>query len=144
MANEIAIAALVRKRAELAGEVIRCEREISRLRTQIASLDATIRIFDPEQVPARIRPVIKVKRRVVPTLRRGEFGRLVLAQLRVATEPLSVAEIVERLAASHGIDISTPKARLEIIKKARRCLADQRQETVTKVRRGGSVVWTVT
>jgi hypothetical protein len=51
---------------------------------------------------------VQARRIQVPTLRRGEFGRLVLAELRVATEPLSVAEIVERLAAFHGIDIGTP------------------------------------
>jgi hypothetical protein len=143
MGDQFAIGALVRKRAELAGEVIRREREIVRLRSEIASLDATLRIFDPGQVPARIRPVVKVNRRVLPNLRRGEFVRMVLAELRGAAAPLSVGEIVEGLVTARGIDIGTPARRQEIVKKVRRCLADQKQETVAKGMRGGTVVWAV-
>ncbi|MEA2755202.1 MAG: hypothetical protein QOJ54_1491 [Aliidongia sp.] len=99
MADQIAIAALTRKRAELSGEIIRAQKDIARLKCEIAALDTTIRIFDPSQVPFRIRPVVKVKHRVIPKLRHGEFGRMVLTLLRGADDPLSVGEIVERLSA---------------------------------------------
>lgn len=143
MENQLAIAALVRKRAELSGEIIRRQREIIKFRAEIASLDATLRIFDPTQEPARIRPVVKLKNRVVPKLRHGEFGRLVLAELRGAEEPLSVGEIVERLAVARGIDIGAPAQRRVIAGKVRVYLSEQKPETVVKGSRGGTVVWKV-
>jgi hypothetical protein len=143
MADQIAIAALVRKRAELSGEIIRAQKDIERLRGEIAALDTTIRIFDPSQVPARIRPVVKVKHRVIPKLRHGEFGRMVLTLLRGAADPLSVGEIVEQLAAVHSLDICTQKGRDVLTRKVRNYLGCQKPDTIAKGERGGTVVWRV-
>ena len=141
MANELAVAALIRKRAELSGDVIRLQKDIARLRTEIAALDVAIRVFDPSKAPMRIRPIIK--RRTVPSMKHGEFGRSVLAVLREAAEPLSMREIAERVAAVHQIDMSTPAKRQAIIAKARNCLHGQKPETIVKGDRSGVVVWRV-
>jgi hypothetical protein len=143
MADQIAIAALTRKRAELSGEIIRAQRDIERLRGEIAALDTTIRIFDPSQVPARIRPIVKLRNRTVPGLKHGEFGCLVLTVLRHASEPLSIGEIAERLGVAHGIDITTPAKRGAIASKIRVHLSAQKPGVIAKGERGGTVVWRV-
>ena len=48
--------ALVRKRAELAGEIEAHEKELRRLSTQITNLDETITLFNPDVRIDRIRP----------------------------------------------------------------------------------------
>jgi hypothetical protein len=143
MVDQMAIAALVRKRAELSGEISRHRKEISRLKGEIAALDTALRIFDPSQVPARIRPVVKLRNRTVPRLKHGEFGRMVFAVLRDATEPLSIGEIAERLGSGHGIDITTPAKRQAIASKIRVHLHEQKPGTIAKGERGGTVVWEV-
>jgi hypothetical protein len=110
---------------------------------EIAALDTTIRIFDPSQAPARIRPVVKMRNRTVPRLKHGEFGSLVFTVLRDATEPLSIGEIAERLGAGHGIDIGTPAKRGAIVSKIRVHLSAQKPGAITKRERGGAVVWRV-
>ena len=47
MADELAVAALVRKRAELAGRIAHARRELEGMPTGPAALDATLRLFDP-------------------------------------------------------------------------------------------------
>jgi hypothetical protein len=143
MADQIAITALVRKRAELSGEIIRAQKDIARLKGEIAALDTTIRIFDPSRVPARIRPVVKLRNRTGSRLKHGEFGRLVFAVLRDASEPLSVGEIAGRIGAGHGIDITTPAKRQAIASKIRVHLSAQKPGTIDKGERGGTVVWKV-
>ncbi|MGB8842847.1 MAG: hypothetical protein WCC64_17465 [Aliidongia sp.] len=56
------------------------------MRGEVAALNTRIRIFDPSQVPARIRPVVKLRNRTVPGLKHGEFGRLLLTVLRDAID----------------------------------------------------------
>jgi hypothetical protein len=85
------VSALIRKRAELAGQIRDLERKIERQRVSLANLDATIRLFDPEKNPDAIRP----KRRNRRTLyfARNEFSRLTLDALRLAPAPISAADI---------------------------------------------------
>jgi hypothetical protein len=53
---DVTLNALIRKRAELAGEVERHEATARQLRIDLAGLDATIRLFDPDTDPSRIKP----------------------------------------------------------------------------------------
>jgi hypothetical protein len=143
MAETHVVSALVAKRAELSGEIIRAKKDIERLRGEIAALDTTIRIFDPSQAPSRIRPVVKLRNRTVPGLKHGEFGRLVFTVLRDSSEPLSIGEIAERLGTGHAIDITTPAKRVVIASKIRVHLSGQKPGIIAKGQRGGAVVWRV-
>jgi hypothetical protein len=56
MAYEIAVAALVRKRAELAGRIGHARAELDGMLGSLAALDATLRLFDPGRRVEAIRP----------------------------------------------------------------------------------------
>ena len=85
---DFALSALIRKRAELAGEV-----EALALRCDISALpDAASRIMCPDAEPELIRPK-KPSRKGCDWFGRQELPRLVLGALRGAEQPLSCAEI---------------------------------------------------
>jgi hypothetical protein len=84
---DIAVAALVRKRAEIAGEIEAKLTEVDRLRADLVHLDAAIRIVAPEAQPELIKPK-RPSRRGCDWFGRGELGRMVLDTLRNAPEPL--------------------------------------------------------
>lgn len=108
MADPHIITALRDKRAELAGEIQVAEGRLAKLHAEIAAVDITLRVFDPEQKPATIRA--KVKRKQSTRFRVGEMSRTLLSILRVAQQPLSIREMAAAVAAAHGIDVSTKKA----------------------------------
>jgi hypothetical protein len=83
--------ALRRKRAHLAGEIESAERAISRRRETLATLDATIHLFEPDANPELI-PSIRPTRRGL-FFRHGEQMRLCVSALREAQHPLSARQI---------------------------------------------------
>jgi hypothetical protein len=103
MAETHVMAALVRKRAELAAELVERERGLAQLRADIAHLDGAIRLLQPAYKPASIRP----KRRPTRHPRwfaTGELGRLCLDALRDAAEPLPAVEIARVVMRRRGMD----------------------------------------
>src|SRR5271156_5520825 len=106
MTNSFVISGLTTKRAELSGEIAEAEKPIARLRSDLDSLDATIRLFDPSIKPKAIKPRVKrsAKNQV---FRNGELTRLTLSVLRKAERSMTVREIAERVGAECGLDMST-------------------------------------
>ncbi len=100
MADEIAVAALVRKRAELAGRIDHARRELDGMLAGLAALDATLRLFDPEIRVESIRPKRHRPGNGQPSP--GIETREVLAVLREAAGPLTAREIAFRLLAQAG------------------------------------------
>lgn len=90
--TEKVLLALMAKRAEIAGHIAHLEKKSSRWRSRLASIDDAIRIFSPETDPEAIEP--KRQYRASRYFRRGEFARLCLDALRVATEPQTTAQIL--------------------------------------------------
>ncbi len=84
-------AALVRKRAELAGEIEALEAKLRGLWESLEHVDATILLFDHAHDLAGIKPK-KLAYDAGPFMH-GELSRLILDALRPATEPMSVTEI---------------------------------------------------
>ena len=58
MATDFTVTALVRKRAELAGEIEAGLARVSRQRAELVHLDAVIRLLDPAAEPEAIRPKV--------------------------------------------------------------------------------------
>ena len=80
MADPHIIAALRAKRAELSGDLAQTKTRVQRLQAEIAAVDTTLRLFDPEQRPDTIRPVV---RRTKPgRFRTGEFTWTLLGLIR--------------------------------------------------------------
>ena len=89
---DIATAALSRKRAELAGEIIARAAALDQLRADLVHLDAAIRIMCPDAEPELIRPQ-KPSRKGCDWFGRQELPRLILGSLRGAEQPLSASRL---------------------------------------------------
>src|SRR5258706_16147056 len=124
MADPHVISALKAKRAELSGEMIAAEKRILQLRDDIASVDRTIRVFDPTSEPHTIRPILRRKK---PTLiPRGQCSRAILDTLRLAEVPMTAREIAAQLAARYQMDAGNMDAMKMLVAKVRNTLARQK------------------
>ena len=99
--NTYAIPALKEKRAVIAGRIISLKKQISRHHKELASLDATILLFEPSYKIGSIKPIRKQQRSKLFKL--GELGRLIKDALRRADGgPLSTHEVVAAVAVAIG------------------------------------------
>jgi len=93
MSDQHVIPVLRAKRAEIKGHVIELEKRLGRYRSDLANIDAAIRILtpgaDPEAIPAK-----KLYGRIwTRYFARNELGRLALDTLRPAKGTLPAQEI---------------------------------------------------
>ena len=108
MGSSWTVGALARKRAEVAGQIEATYDELERLLVEVAALDTTLRVFDPDVRLDAIRP------RPVrcPELWGGRphvFTRRVLEVLRRAGEPVPTRQITWRLLEEQGLDTGDAK-----------------------------------
>jgi hypothetical protein len=89
------VSALSNKRAELAGILRQLEQQLVQQRTNLAHLDATMRLFDPDIQPKQIRAKQSRVRSV--WFRPGECLRLIYDELRDAAQPIATRELAERI-----------------------------------------------
>ena len=99
--NTFAIPALKEKRASIAGRVISLKKQIARHQKELASLDATIALFDPAYKVGSIKP--KNSRKRAKLFKMGELGRLIMdARRRAEGRLLFTAEVVGAVTAAIG------------------------------------------
>src|SRR5690242_2396360 len=117
MSDTYAVAALVRKRAELAGRLKHARAEIAKMQATLAAIDTALEVFDPEIraaliPPKRYRPPVDG-----PYVNLG--GKVLLDFLRREDVPLSAPEIAARLlaAAGHEDDDKLLKRASEAVRK---------------------------
>lgn len=109
MAETHVITALVRKRAQVAGEIETVRARLERLIGALETLDGAILVFDPEYVVAGIRPIayrLQDKGRAP----RGELPRMLLDLIREAGEPMTAPQIVGLVMQKKGLDQSDQRA----------------------------------
>lgn len=92
---------LVKKRAELAGEIERTHERLRALVADLEHVDATLRIIAPDLAVEAIQS--KVFRPPADWSKRGEMTRMVLSILRTARNPMTTREIAERMVVERGI-----------------------------------------
>jgi hypothetical protein len=97
MSDTQILGGLVAKRGELAGQVEQCRRDVQRLAQELAHLDATIHLFDPDYDLGAVQP--KRPRHRQQWFASGECQRLVLEALRDAPEPLSARALMQAVSA---------------------------------------------
>ena len=134
------LSGLVKRRAELAGEADALKARLARIATDLGHLDATIRLFDPDHDIAGIRP----KRPRGPDVAgRGEVSRAILAVLREAAEPVTVAAVSERLMAARGWDAADGERARTMAKRVAMVLRHQeRRGAVRPIENPGrAVLW---
>ena len=133
MEHEHVLSALARKRGELAGEAAALRARLAQIATDLAHVDATIRLFDPDYDLADIR----AKRPRGPDVARpGEMSRFVLDALREATEPLSTPTIAARLMTERGMNQGSRNAVRNVTKRVGMALRHQEQRGVVRSKAG--------
>ena len=138
MAELHVVSALRNKRAELAGMVGQLEQQLARQRTNLAHLDATMRLFDPEIRPQEIRP--RQQRAHSTWFRQGECLRLIYDGLRDAPGPLTTRELAEQIMRAKAIPAGDDRSR-ELIQKTVLGSLNRAKETIARVEAAGIVSW---
>jgi hypothetical protein len=104
MAESHVVTGLVAKRAELAGQIEACRRELEHLEADVGHLDGAIKLFAPDYKLENIRA--KPPGRRNRFFHQGECQRLVLEIFRDASEPLSAGRLAEALAQRKRLEAS--------------------------------------
>jgi len=132
------IGALSTKRSELAGIVGQLEQQLTQQRTNLAHLDATMRLFDPDIQPKQIRPMQQRARSV--WFRPGECLRLIYDQLRGADQPITTRELAERIMRVKALPATDDRHR-ELVQKTLLGSLNRARETIARVKTAGVVSW---
>jgi hypothetical protein len=116
---------LVKRRAEMAGELEAMHERIRKLVADMEHLDATIRIVAPDYEPETISP--KMFRPPQDWSGRGQMSRMVLSIVRTAKEPITSREIAARMILERGLAMDDKLLRL-MTKRVSTALRDQREK----------------
>jgi hypothetical protein len=138
MAELHVIGALRNKRAELAGVLRQLEQQLARERTNLAHLDATMRLFDPNIRPKDIRP--RQRRTHNAWFRHGECLRLIYDELREAIQPMTTRELTERIMRVKATPAADDHCR-ELVQKTLLASLNRAKETIARVETAGVVSW---
>ena len=138
--NEFVLPGLVKRRAELAGELEKAQARVQQLYADLASMDAVIRQFDPAY------PVDAIQTKHRRTATGDEFaaiGRTAVDMLRKAGRPIATTEIAERVAVERGLDFGVQAVRSGMVSGVGRALRHQRERGLVRTTRraGKSVLW---
>ncbi len=143
MANENVVSGLIRKRAEIAGQIEHLQDRLRQLVIDLDNLDATIHLFDPDIELGTVKP------KPIPPRHqafRGEVTRIVLTALRNAKKPLTTRDIAQRVMAERGLDTSNERLLRLMSKRTGACLRDHRKRGLVRSEPGPGqfLVWTIT
>ncbi len=138
--SEHVISGLVRKRAELAGEIESTHKRLSQMIADLGNLDATILMFDPDLELDGIRP--KAFRPPEDWSKRGEMARAILGTLRVAAEPMTARDIARQIIVERGLDPNDERLLRLMRQRVATSLRYQRDKGVA-VSRNGPGMWNV-
>src|SRR5512146_225079 len=102
MAEPHVIVALVKKRAELAGEIEATHDRLRQMVRDLEHLDNSLRLFATAYQVEATRP--KAFRPPKDWSNRGEMTRIILSVLRQAAEPLTTRDIALQLLVERALD----------------------------------------
>jgi hypothetical protein len=142
MENEHVISGLIRKRAELAGEIDALEGLMREKLIQLDHIDASIRIFDPDVDLEEIKPKpIPPRGQAGP----GEMVRNVLTVLRKASAPMTSQEITIGLMTLRSMNIADKALVRTVSKRVIACLRNHREKgtLVSQETPGQMLLWEI-
>ena len=134
------LAGLVKRRAELSGQIDAMQGQLQQLHADLACLDAVIRQFDPEYDVGTIRPKY---RRAPAAAEFGSISRTVLDVLRRAREPLSAATIADRIIAERGLNAGDRTLVRSMGKRVAMALRYQRTNGMVREAEGQFGLWDI-
>ncbi len=128
------VTALVRKRAELTGDIEHTHERLRQMVLDLENLDATLRLFDPTYQVEAIKP--KAFRPPKDWSNRGQMTRIVLSILRQAAEPLTTRDIALELLVTRALDKSDKRLLRLMTKRVGVALRGQRDKSTVRPEQG--------
>ncbi len=143
MTEQYAVAALVRKRAEITGRIKAVQAELGQLCIDLDNVDATLRLFDPSIELEEIKPSAALPWHQAY---RGEIFRIVLDTLRDAREPVTAYEIAMNVMAKKKLNTADKRLIDKFEKRVGSVLRYHRQRGKVKSAQGVGqrMVWGLT
>jgi hypothetical protein len=141
--TDYVLTGLVKRRAELAGEIEALHAKLSGLLAALENLDATIVQFDAEYKVEAIKP--KAFRPPKDWSHRGQMSRIVLSILRQASEPMTSRDLATELLVTRALDREDQKLLRLMTKRVGVALRIQRDNGVVRSLDGPGqfVLWEV-
>jgi len=140
MENEHTISGLIRKRAEIAGQLEAAQMQVRQLIINLDSLDATIRLFAPDIDLEEIRPKPVPPRH---TAFHGEISKIIGDVLRETGMGLTTKDIALRVMAGRGLNVSDPRLTWTVQKRVGMSLRNLRTRALVRSEpgMGRNLVW---
>lgn len=134
MADPHVISALVKKRAELAGEIEATHKRLGEMIEALQKLDDTLLLFDPDYEVEGIKP--KAFRPPQDWSKRGEMTRAILNVLRQASEPLTTREVALQVMKERAVDTNNAPLVKSMQKRIGVALRDKRDQGLVRSEQG--------
>jgi hypothetical protein len=132
--NAFVVSGLVKRRAELAGDIERAHEALRKMVLDLENIDATIMQFDPDFRVETIQP--KAFRPPKDWSNRGQMSRIILSVLRQAAAPLTTRDIALELLIERALDKSDLRLLRLMTKRVGVALRGQRENGVVKCDQG--------
>jgi hypothetical protein len=137
----VAVAALIRKRADVLFEIGQAEREAERLRTELVHLDAVIRMFRPEFTTDEL-PTRKSRPTKCPYFKHGELTQRIYDALRTA-ETITGRDVAVAAMTDKGLDpVNDQTTRTDFVRRVGLALNSlQRKGKIDRIGKGSALRW---
>lgn len=141
--NAFVVSGLVKRRAELAGDIEKAHESLRQMVLDLENLDATILQFEPDFKVETIRP--KAFRPPKDWSNRGQMTRIVLSILRQASEPLTSRDIALELLVERALDKNDQRLLRLMTKRVAVALRLQKEKGVVQAEQGPGqyVLWEI-
>ena len=132
--NAFVVSGLVKRRAQLAGDIEKAHESLRMMVQDLENLDATILQFDPDFKVEMIRP--KSFRPPKDWANRGQMTRIVLSILRQAAEPLTSRDVALELLVERALDKNDQRLLRLMTKRVGVALREQKNKGVVRADQG--------
>ena len=134
MEGDYVINGLVKRRADLAGEIERTHERLRVLVADLDNLDATILQFKPDYQVESIKA--KAFRPPADWAKRGDMTRIILSLLRQSSEPLTTRDIALQMLVERALDKNDRKLLRLMSKRVAVALRTQREYGAVRSQQG--------
>ncbi len=141
--TDYVLTGLVKRRAELTGDIERTHAALRKMVDDLENLDQTIRQFAPNFQVETIRP--KAFRPPADWANRGQMSRVILSILRQASEPMTTRDIALELLVTRALDQSDLRLLRIMTKRVGVALRGQKDNGAVRAMQGPGqfVLWEV-